>query len=110
MIQTRRDPKRKRLSLPISWRVEPFAVPTSPDDDHNKINKKQKKRKSRTIPLQQSKSLSTPTRPESRLVQNYLSLNATKNRCQNLHCFNVDATRVRTPFAVDTSNKRKQKY
>jgi tRNA (guanine37-N1)-methyltransferase len=90
--QALRSEKKVTVVADLMAGIGPFAVPlTSPADDHNRINKKKQKKKEQDDPSSQQSKFTVYANDLNPASYKYLSMNKTKNKCQNLHCFNVDA-------------------
>jgi tRNA (guanine37-N1)-methyltransferase len=100
--EAQRSEKKTTVVADLMAGVGPFAVPlTRPPEIGNKLNKKkQKKQKQKNIEQQQDADSEQPQTEQSKITvyandlnpfsYKYLALNATKNKCQNLHCSMVD--------------------
>jgi tRNA (guanine37-N1)-methyltransferase len=92
--QARQSEKKMTVVADLMAGIGPFAVPlTSPSDDYNKINKKKQKKKEQDSQQQQTQpsKITVYANDLNPASYKYLSLNATKNKCQNLHCSGIDA-------------------
>jgi tRNA (guanine37-N1)-methyltransferase len=104
--EAQRSEKKMTVVADLMAGVGPFAVPlTRPPEIGNKLNKKKQKKqklqkKGSEKQQQQDADSEQPQTQQSKITvyandlnpfsYKYLALNATKNKCQNLHCSMVD--------------------
>jgi tRNA (guanine37-N1)-methyltransferase len=90
--EARKSQKKVTVVADLMAGVGPFAVPlTRPSSSDVRNKQKQKPQENQQQQQQQSGAITVYANDLNPASYKYLTVNTTKNKCQNLHCSNVDA-------------------